>query len=634
MADAPDTFDDVLADLERGLKLIEQRAPDYELARDMYEGKAAEVVTSPALQRIINATAQRHPLSFAHIPVDAVLDKVNLVGITADGDAQQRLADLFDELDLDDEADEWHLKAGYFGDYYVIVDPLEEDEATGAAVALTAAGSSPLSTVVVYSSKDERTPLFGVKRWQEGTGQAKRWRACVYYDDATVLLIGREGGDTAPKAADFMPDLDEDGTEGSERVPHEGGRMLVVHYAVGGKPYGVPLHRKAFGAQDAITKISATNLASVDGQGFASRWALADPMADIDDDIDADFGTDSGDTLAADADGMTTATGSSRVRTLPGTISLLRGVKAVGQFDEASPEGALKNAEWYLRSMAVITGTPLFEFDLSGVQPSGEARRRAESRLNKRAAKVARALGNATKTLADTMLAVLGIEPESANVTVKWAPIETSTDAEGLELVGLKVKNGVPLRAALIEAGYDPETVDEWHEGDGAAFSPDLVSIIADALVKIGNAQTLGVLSAEQASKLLPLVLTGGEPARALADDAEPDDAIEVDAAEPAERDPALAAAELALAEVRVTKERFEAVSIAARAGADQAQAAEAVGLVGVTFPNVPTTVRIPDEAAAGLEGSGPAAPSAPTPPAPPAPPAGEPPVEPEPDEA
>lgn len=632
MADAPDTFDDVLADLKRGLKIIAERAPDYELARDMYEGKAAEVVTSSALQRIINATAQRHPLSFAHIPVDSVLDKVNLVGITADGDAEDRLATAFDELDLDDEADEWHLKAGYFGDYYVIVDPLEEDEASGAAVALTASGSSPLSTVVVYSSKDERTPLFGVKRWQEGTGQEKRWRACVYYDDATVLLIGRGGaGEGAPKAEDFDPDLDEEGNEGSERVPHEGGRMLIVHYAVGGKPYGVPLHRKAFGAQDAITKISATNLSSVDGQGFASRWALVDPMAEIDDDIDADFGTDSGDTLPADTDGMTTATGTSRVRTLPGTIALLRGVKAVGQFNEASPEGALKNAEWYLRSMAVITGTPLFEFDLTGEQPSGESRRRAESRLNKRAAKVARALGNAHKTLADTMLAVLGIEPESANVTVKWAPIETSTDAEGLELVGLKVKNGVPLRAALIEAGYDPETVDEWYEGDGAAFSPDLVTIIADALVKIGNAQTLGVLSAEQASKLLPLVLTGGEPARALADDDEPDDTIEADAAEAPERDPALAAAELELARVKIADARFEAVGKAARAGADQAQAAEYVGIVGVDFPNVPTTVRIPEAEAVGLEGGAPAAPSAPAPPAPPA--EDEPPVEPEPDE-
>lgn len=615
MADAPDDLAAVLDDLERGLKLIDDRTPDYETARDMYEGKAREVATSPALQSLINATAQRHPLSFAHIPVDAVLDKVNLVGITADGAAKDRLDELFDELDFDDEADDWHIKAGYFGDYYVIVDPREEDEATGAAVSLAVSGSSPLSTVVVYSSKDERTPLFGVKRWTDGTGAAKRWRAAVFYDDATVLLVTGPGqGEAAPKAELFMPDLDEDNTPGSERIAHQGGRMLVVHYAVGGKPYGIPLHRKAFGAQDALTKISATNLASVEGQGFAARWALADPAAEIDDDIDADFGTDSGDTLPADEDGRTTATSGSRVRSLPGTIAMLRGVKAVGQFDAASPEAALKNAEWYLRSMAVITGTPLFEFDLSGEQPSGESRRRAESRLNKRAAKVARALGNANKTLADTMLAVLGIDPESANVTVKWAPIETSTDAEGLELVGLKVKAGVPVRAALIEAGYDPETVDEWFPGEGPAFSPELVASIAESLTKLGTARTLGAITDEQAAKLLPLVLTGGER-RVDLSDAEPDDAIEADAAETVERDPRLVAAEAATAEAAALKARAEALGTLVRAGAEQVAAAELAGLPGLTFPNVPVTVRIPEGDAAELEGGAPAAPAAPTPP-------------------
>lgn len=611
MADAPDTFDAVLADLARGLKLIEDKADDYELARDMYEGKAREVATSPALTRLINATAQRHPLSFAHIPVDAVLDKVTLVGITADGAAQERLAELFDELDLDDEADEWHLKAGYFGDYYVIVDPLEEDEASGAAVALTASGSSPLSTVVVYSSKDERTPLYGVKRWPEGSGSARRWRAAVFYDDATVLMLTPEGqGDEAPKPAAFLPDLDDEGTEGSERVPHEGGRMLVVHYAVGGKPYGVPLHRKAFGAQDALTKISATNLASVEGQGFAARYALSDPMADIDDDIDADFGTNGPSTVAAEDDGRTGPTSSSRIRSLPGTIALLRGVKSVGQFDEATPDAALKNAEWYLRSMAVITGTPLFEFDLSGAQPSGEARRRAESRLNKRAAKVARALGNANKTLADTMLALLGIDPVSANVTVKWAPIETSTDAEGLALVSLKVKAGVPLRAALIEAGYDPETVAAWFDDDEPAFGPELVASIADSLQKLGQAQALGVISAAQTRALLPLVLTGGETLAPLDGD-EPDESLEIDAADEA-RDPRLVAAEADVAEANALKAKAEALGILVRSGADQAEAAARAGLPGLTFPNVPVTVRIPEQEAAGLEGGAPAAPEPP----------------------
>lgn len=618
MANAPDTLDAVLSDLERGLKIIADREAGYVLARDMYQGRASEVYSSPAVQRLINETAQRHPLSFAHIPVDATLDKIELNGITADGDANERLAALFDELDLDDEADDWHVKAGYFGDYYVVIDPREEDE-SGVATSLSVAGSSPLSTVVVYSSRDDRTPLYGVKRWAEGSGAATRWRAAVFYDDATVLLVTPENqGETVPTASAFVADVDEDGTADSERVPHAGGRMLVVHYAVDGKPYGTPLHRKAFGAQDAITKISATNLASVEGQGFAARYALADPAAEIDDDLDADFGTDGPGTAVADRDGLTTPTTASRVRTLPGTIAMLRGVKAVGQFDAATPDGALKNLEWYVRSMAVITGTPLFEFDLSGVQPSGEARRRAEGRLNKRAKRLARALGNAHKTLADTMLGLMGLDPERANVTVKWAPIETSTDAEGLELVALKIRNGVPVYAALVEAGYDPETVQAWGYSDDVetspSFTPDLVASLADSLTKIGSALALGAITPEQAAKLLPLVLSGGESVADATDD-EPDDALERDAADPVAevRDPRLVAADVALAEANALKAKADAVGSLIRSGAEQAAAAELAGLSGLTFPNVPVTVRIPEGEAVGLEGG---APAAPTPPA------------------
>jgi hypothetical protein len=67
---------------------------------------------------------------------------------------------------------------------------------------------------------------------------------------------------------------------------------LLIHLRVDGQPYGRPIHAKAFGPQDAITKISATNLSTVDAQGFPTRYALLDPMAEIDDDLDDEFGTD------------------------------------------------------------------------------------------------------------------------------------------------------------------------------------------------------------------------------------------------------------------------------------------------------------------------------------------------------
>lgn len=510
MTDAPRDLAELQRDLARGLKLLADKAPEYERRKAMYDGTAREYATSKALETIIDRSAEAHPLGFAHIPVDAVVEKAELQGVTSESNAAatEALSSIFD-AESDDEVDDWHLKLGYFGDYYVVVDPLDETDETGTATAARTVGSSPLTTVMVYSSKDATRALYGVKRWSSGEGPERKWSAILYYDDATVMLETHEGADEAPKAAAFLPLLDESGTPDSHFVEHLGGRPLLVHYAIGGKPYGVPLHAKAFGAQDAITKISAVNLAAVDAQGFPSRYALADPLAEADDDIDDDFGTDGPNTAAADRDGMTTATsGASRLRDVPGTIKLLRGIKSVGTFDAAAPDGFLKNLDWYVRAMAVQTGTPLFEFDLSGEQPSGEARRRASARLNKRVVKFARAAGRGHVALAETVLAVMGIDAEAAAVTARWAPVETETDTEGLELVASKIANGVPIATALIEAGYDPADVAEWYPADSAALTPNVAAKLAATLADFGKAAALGVVSEAEIAAALPRLLT------------------------------------------------------------------------------------------------------------------------------
>lgn len=584
-APGPDELDKVLDHLERGLKLLEARAPQYSDGKAYYDGTKAEVFANAAISKALNDEARAHPLTLAHIPVDAVMDKVNLTGITAaETAAAKRLAEVLEANDVEDEADDWQRKAGYFGDYYVVIDITEVDDATNAATDLTIIGASPLTTVMVYKGKDGRTPLFAVRRWFEG----KTPHASVHYDDLDVLLVGVDGADGS-EAKGYTPDLDDDGDEDSYRVPHPGDRILVVHYPVDGKPYGTPLHRKAWGPQDAITKVSATNLATVDAQGFPTRYALLDPQAEADDDIDDDFGDDGLPVTPAAPDGQTKPTNGSKLKTGPGLIHMLAGVKSVGQWDAAEASGFLLNLDWYTRAMAVATGTPMFEFDLSGEQPSGESRRRASARLNKHARKVMRAMGKAHETLGDTVLAVLGI---TATVTATFQPVETETDKEGLELVGEKVKQGVPLRTALLEAGYTTEQVDEWWPKDGPSIPPSLWQQLGAILTQLGQAQTLGAVSASEAAALLPTILTGARNEGPTLEVGDPDEPV-LDEDTP-----------------EVVKAKADALGALVRAGADQQGAARKVGLSGVEFPNVPTTVRIPEADAAGLEVQG-AAPGA-----------------------
>ncbi|UYL87132.1 portal protein [Microbacterium phage OscarSo] len=580
MVAAPDTLDALRRDIGRALEVMRKLEPGYTKAKKYGEGTAPEIAGSRVAQTIIDQ-AEAAPVSFAHIPVEVISEKVELASITAaEAQAKAILDKWFDLNDIDDEAQDWIRQACMLGDFYVIIDPTEEDE-DGRAIVETARAlaSSPFDTVVVYDRRTEREAQYGLHVWDAGSKNDPRVRAMLYYDDASVKLISRAGS-KGTTGGDFELDVDPDEDDADAWIFHNGDRMLISHLAIGGKPYGVPVHKKAWGPQDAITKISANNLVNVDAQGLPSRWALMDPAAELDDDIDDDFGTDG--PSSTTSDGLTKATaGPSRVRAVPGAIAMLRGVKQVGTFDQGSSDTFLKNLDWYVRAMAVATGIALFEFDLNGEQPSGEARRRAEGRANRKAARIKRQAAAFFRDLADTVLALTGVV---GTVTVNFNPSETSTDKDGLELVALKVKAGVPVRAALLEAGYSAEQVEEWYPTGAPAVSPDLLTVLATALNALGNAKTLGVITDDELAAMLPEILTGarGEGPTVEAPAPELDGVVTNAAAD--------------------MRQKADALGVLIRAGVDQAEAAEAVGLPGLTFPNLPTTIRVPERDAAGIE--------------------------------
>lgn len=583
MAEARDTLSDLRRDLKRALRLMADKRPEYELAREYGEGTRAEIAGSRVARRIIEQS-EAAPISFAHIPVEVIAEKVELASITApEAQAAAALATWMDVNDIEDEASDWIHKACMFGDYYVILDPQEEDDDGRAIVESSRTlGSSPLDTIVIYDRRTLRVPEFGLHVWETGSGDEKETHAVLYYDDACVRLITRRG-ESGNAADNFVLDYPASGEPEDAYLFHDGERMLIHHLPIGGKPYGIPVHRKAWGPQDALTKISANLLVDVDSKGLPSRWALLDPNAETDDDLDDDFGTDGPTTSPAKSDGLTTPT-SGRVRAVPGAISMLRGVRQVGTFETGSSDDFLKSLDWYVRAMAVATGIPLFEFDLNGEQPSGEARRRAEGRANRKASKVKRAAERFLGNVADTVLALSGIE---GTVAVTFNPSETSTDKDGLELVSIKVKAGVPIRQALREAGYTEELVREWYPDGEPAISPEVLTLLATALAQLGSAKTLGVITDDELAAMLPEILTGARDEGIVAPVEEVDPAAPL----PLVTNPA---SEL--------KAKFEALGIAIRAGVDQEEAAATLGLEGLSFPNLPTTIRVPERETVGLE--------------------------------
>lgn len=480
-------------DLAAAFKVLNRGRAGYLKGQSYYEGDVAEMTAGNArVQRILQQSAEQHKLVFANIPVDALMGKVALSAISSDNaEAKAYLADFMDDADLLDEFADWATKAGYFGDYYVVLDAdTETDEGTDAETGeplpgtlseWRPIGSSPLSTVAVYSPKDSTELLYFVKRWQIGD----HWEANVFYDDCTVAMrtpmnTKGEGDDATKYVLSEETDDDDNPIPGSAIVKHLGGKPLAVHLAVDGKPYGKPLHRNAYGPQDAINKIHATYLATVETIGFPMRYGLQDPQAALeDDDLDEDFGRDG---LGVDASHPSTGTGAdgrlevaagSKLKATPGGFWSLRGFKAVGQFPAADQAGFFHSLDWEVRAMSTTTGTPFYEFDETGTPPSGASRRLANGRINKHAEKVIRQLQQGCITLGETVLAAAGIKP--GKVTAEFEPAELETDEDGMALVELKVKQGVPINLALREAGYPAVDVDKWWPPKNtAALAPQL----------------------------------------------------------------------------------------------------------------------------------------------------------------
>jgi hypothetical protein len=533
MANSPTDPDRVKLDLERALRELVDNLDEYQKRQEYYDGKVGEIIAHPALHRLLAKYGEGFQLNYAGIPADALVDRIDLQALkTGDKTLDDRIeSELWGPNDLDDDADDFHLKAAYLGDYYAITwpRPADEDDDTSAAEVIEVIGKHPTTTRVVYSKENPRMVEFGVTRWKEGKNT---WRANLFYDDAIHQFVTRSGtvvgdaggtavgtsesptGGAQPQAGTFADHavsytyvqrivqvVDETGaeTEDVEEEPaiefHDYGFPLH-HFRPDSKPYGTPVNLKAYGAQDAITKIQATLMAALDYQGFPQRYALMDPNAEEGDDIDDDF-NDSG-TVDESAGPDSSKTGKSALGTVPGGLWMLRGLKGAGQFDPTDPKGFLDPQQFQIQAAATLTRTPLYEFMGGGDQPSGEARRRADAPIVKHSQKVKGSYGQTWRGIGGWALRYWGIG-QGKKVDAVWLPSEVSTDAEGMSLVAAKIENGITPRQALTEAGYTGDQLDamgvpEVKPEDGylAQMTPALLGTLATALKDLAAAKTLG----------------------------------------------------------------------------------------------------------------------------------------------
>lgn len=320
--------------------------------------------------------------------------------------------------------------------------------------------NSPFNTRIIYDEENPRKKKFAIKKWEVGRRDRKRVRLNLYYDDKIVKLISTSKSEGL-RAEDYQPYLDDPEVDeyGVMENPH--GVIPIFHFRTA-RPYGRPEHKNAYGPQDAITKLVANMMSTVDFAAYPQRWALAADDTTLDDDLDwgDDLSENPGDKESELVSG-------------PGRVWQLQNMKEVGEFKAADMQQFIQPLDKMIEMMASSTGTPLSYLHkvkgTSSTPLSGASQKQTEVMLLKKIAARQRSFAATWRDAMQFAMKLLGFD---VRVTVQWDSIQVANDKETWEAVQIQQQVGVPEEQTLMEAGYTKGQVDKWKESKTKNMPP------------------------------------------------------------------------------------------------------------------------------------------------------------------
>jgi len=414
-----------MSDVKKALTSIIERRNHYIKAEAYYEGDQAEVFPSLRWNRLLRNQGTDFRFNFARTVVDSVLNRLEIANVMSPEErGNQILNQVWEQNDLEIDADEIHRKALVYGDCYAIVWPDETGE-------VTINYNSPLTTVIMYDEENPRIKSYAAKMWEiTDANDRKTLRLNMYYPDRIEKYMAFGSTDTVVPGTGF---------QFMESVENPWGEIPVFHFRTA-KQYGRPEHQDAFGPQDAINKLVVTHMYTIDYQGAPQRYALANGGNDAE---FQDFDDD-----ATERENL------GSLKNGPGELWYLKGVTKVGEFSPADHQTFTEPVKDFVRSMASLTNTPLHYFEKTGNIPSGEALRTAEAPLLKKVEDRQISFGSAWR---DLFRFILRIEGLNTDVQIKWEASESMDSLAAWEVAVKKRVVGVSLEQVLIEMGYDLE---------------------------------------------------------------------------------------------------------------------------------------------------------------------------------
>lgn len=491
MADSPD--------LTLAVTEITEHRDDYITADLMYRNKVEEIfASSNKIVALLQEASKHFRTNLAATPVDAVLNGLEITSVTIpnqQGEPDDKLTQIFkdkvwDANQLDLYMPDWLREIGKEGDAYLFV--WEGDDEASCEIHMR----KPVGARMFYNEENPREKSFFAFTWKERN--PKRIRINLVYADRVEKYVSTAKDPKADK--DFTP-FEEDG-DGGWPVFHDYGEIPAFH-GRSDHPYGVPDHYNAYGPQNQLNKIIATQMGSMDYVGFPQRAALQDSPVDDDGDL-----WDEDDNEAAGGTGIG-APQQNKLVSHPGSLWELKNTRSLVQLPAAEADNFLKPIDKAAQLMSAATGTPIRFFNgTQGQQPSGASLREDDARLTARRS-MRMLLAGATLRDAFTfaMRKVLGYA-DCPEVVINWKPAQRAELPDEWEVIQAKQAAGVPRDVTLLEAGYTPSQIQDWNDaspdpGEGLSARVELLERLAGAAEKLAGAAGLGALDMKLVQELM-----------------------------------------------------------------------------------------------------------------------------------
>lgn len=426
-------------ELGKALALLKARAAAYDLYGDYYRGKQRLAFASKKFNDAFGSLFQAFADNLCATVVDAVGDRLTLVGFGTEGRQQDGVAvdspaaqawALWKANRMDEQSAIVHTEALACGDAYLI--------------AWTDSDGNPRlypnpARRVVVVTDDERPELalWAAKVWPLDDG---RVRATLYYPDRIEKYVTRAKSSSAlPDKPSIFQEYEVEGE--SWPLPNPYGRVPVFHFANnrGMHGWGRSELEPVIPLQDGLNKSIADMLVAAEFLALPQRYAIG---------------------LEVETD---PTTGKAKAPFSPGADriwAVANDAVKFGQFDPADLDGFLREQDSFRTEIARVSRTPLhYLTPISGDFPSGESLRTAEAPFLSKVKRRQVSYGNVWEDCFRFLLQMTNGPDVALNAL--WQDPTPKGEKEQAETVQIKRLLGVSEAQGLSELGYSPEQIQQ-----------------------------------------------------------------------------------------------------------------------------------------------------------------------------